>query len=77
MFAAGLVEEVRGLLAKYGTLSRTAFQAVGYREIIDYLEADQSGSSKFKVQGSKLQQSTEANTLNFELGTLNSSGIAA
>src|SRR5438874_673528 len=30
MFAAGLVDEVRGLLARYGTLSRTAMQAVGY-----------------------------------------------
>jgi tRNA dimethylallyltransferase len=38
MFAAGLVEEVRGLLAKYGTLSRTALQAVGYREVVDYLQ---------------------------------------
>jgi tRNA dimethylallyltransferase len=38
MFAAGLVEEVRGLLAKYGKLSRTAMQAVGYREVIEYLE---------------------------------------
>ena len=40
MFAAGLVEEVRGLLAKYGKLSRTAMQAVGYREVIEYLEID-------------------------------------
>ncbi len=37
MFAAGLVEEVRGLLARYGNLSRTASQAVGYREVMDYL----------------------------------------
>jgi tRNA dimethylallyltransferase len=35
MFAAGLVEEVHGLLAKYGTLSKTAMQAVGYREVMD------------------------------------------
>ena len=39
MFAMGLVEEVRGLLARYGTLSRTAMQAVGYREVIEYLQA--------------------------------------
>ena len=38
MFAAGLVEEVRTLLTKYGTLSRTAMQAVGYREVIEYLQ---------------------------------------
>lgn len=37
MFAAGLVEEVRNLLAKYGSLSRTAMQAVGYREVIEFL----------------------------------------
>ena len=64
MFAAGLVEEVRSLLARYGTLSRTAVQAVGYQEVIEYLESE---SSKFKVQGSK----SERSTLNFEPGTLN------
>jgi tRNA dimethylallyltransferase len=41
MFAAGLVEEVRGLLAKYGALSRTAMQAVGYQEVIEWLERDE------------------------------------
>jgi tRNA dimethylallyltransferase len=38
MFAAGLVDEVRRLLARYGALGRTASQAVGYREVIDHLE---------------------------------------
>ena len=38
MFAAGLVEEVRGLVTRYGTLSRTAVQAVGYQEVIEHLE---------------------------------------
>lgn len=37
MFAAGLLEEVRGLLSQYGRLSRTATQAVGYREVLEYL----------------------------------------
>ena len=37
MFASGLVQEVRGLLARYGTLSRTAMQAVGYQEVIELL----------------------------------------
>lgn len=37
MFAAGLVEEVRGLLARPQPLSRTARQAVGYREVIEHL----------------------------------------
>ncbi len=38
MFERGLVAEVRGLLARYGTLSRTASQAVGYREVIESAE---------------------------------------
>lgn len=37
MFESGLVEEVRDLLAKYGSLSRTACQGVGYREVIEWL----------------------------------------
>jgi tRNA dimethylallyltransferase len=37
MFATGLVDEVRALLAKYGSLSRTAAQAVGYREVQEHL----------------------------------------
>lgn len=37
MFAAGLVDEVRGLLAGRTPPGRTASQAVGYREVIDHL----------------------------------------
>ncbi|MBC7854359.1 MAG: tRNA (adenosine(37)-N6)-dimethylallyltransferase MiaA, partial [Pirellulaceae bacterium] len=37
MFAAGLVEEVLGLKSNCGSLSRTASQAVGYREVMEYL----------------------------------------
>ncbi|HEY2414625.1 MAG TPA: tRNA (adenosine(37)-N6)-dimethylallyltransferase MiaA [Pirellulaceae bacterium] len=37
MFASGFVAEVEGLLARYGTLSRTAIQAVGYREVVEKL----------------------------------------
>ena len=36
MFENGLVEEVEGLLNKY-QLSQTASQAIGYKEVIDYL----------------------------------------
>jgi tRNA dimethylallyltransferase len=42
MFAAGLVAEVRGLLAGEKPLSRTARQAVGYREVIEHLEGRRS-----------------------------------
>jgi tRNA dimethylallyltransferase len=38
MFAAGLVNEVRRLLASPRPLSRTARQAVGYGEVIEHLE---------------------------------------
>jgi tRNA dimethylallyltransferase len=38
MLAAGLVDEVRDLLAPPGRLSRTARQALGYREILAYVE---------------------------------------
>lgn len=38
MFAAGLVDEVRRLLAAPQPLGKTARQAVGYREVIEHLE---------------------------------------
>lgn len=38
MFASGLIEEVRQLLTSYPDLSHTARQAVGYCEVIDYLQ---------------------------------------
>ena len=40
MFAAGWVEEVRHLLARYGSLGRTAAQAVGYREVIEHVRGE-------------------------------------
>ena len=39
MFADGLVSETRELLARHGSLSRTAMQAVGYREVIEHLNS--------------------------------------
>ena len=36
MFENGLVEEVKKLLKKYD-FSQTAYQAIGYKEVIDYL----------------------------------------
>jgi tRNA dimethylallyltransferase len=38
MFDVGLVSEVQGLLDRYSKLGRTAMQAVGYKEPIDYLQ---------------------------------------
>lgn len=54
MFAAGLVDEVRALVARYGTLSRTAVQAVGYQEVMEVLKG-----SGFRVQGSGLADCIE------------------
>jgi tRNA dimethylallyltransferase len=42
MFADGLVEEVRGLLARANPISRTARQALGYREVIEHLAGARS-----------------------------------
>lgn len=37
MFRAGLVAEVDSIVAEFGDLSRTASQAVGYREVLDHI----------------------------------------
>ncbi|MCH7729817.1 MAG: tRNA (adenosine(37)-N6)-dimethylallyltransferase MiaA [Planctomycetes bacterium] len=42
MFAAGFVDEVRGLRERYGELSQTASQAVGYREVIEHLHGERN-----------------------------------
>lgn len=43
MFERGLIEEVRDVQTRFETLSRTALQAVGYREVIEYLDARRVG----------------------------------
>lgn len=40
MLQIGLRDEVEGLLKQYGTLGRTAAQAVGYREMIQHLQGE-------------------------------------
>jgi tRNA dimethylallyltransferase len=40
MFASGLLDEVRSLLARQCPLSHTARQALGYKEVIAHLERD-------------------------------------
>lgn len=49
MFAAGWVEEVRELVAREFPLSRTALQAVGYREIIEYLLSERGLSETMEL----------------------------
>jgi tRNA dimethylallyltransferase len=48
MLAAGLLDEVRRVAAEPGGLSRTARQALGYRELLDHLE-----------QGTPLEEAVE------------------
>jgi tRNA dimethylallyltransferase len=38
MLEAGLIEETRGLLDRYGHIGRTAAQAVGYREVLAHVQ---------------------------------------
>ncbi len=40
MLHQGLISEVEGLLAMEGQLSHTARQALGYKEVIDYIDGD-------------------------------------
>ena len=42
MFEVGLVEEVQTLLKTWNALGHTASQAVGYREVIDFLNGDKT-----------------------------------
>ena len=45
MFEDGFIAEVQHLLATYGQLSRTAAQAVGYREIIEWISHENKDTS--------------------------------
>ncbi len=57
MFARGLVDEVVGLLQKWGELGRTAAQAVGYREAIAHLRGE--------IPADELRQQTLYSTRRF------------
>jgi len=45
MFAAGLMDEVKRLVAREKPISQTARQALGYKEVIDWLNETSSDSS--------------------------------
>ncbi|MDB5291249.1 MAG: miaA, partial [Phycisphaerales bacterium] len=52
MLAAGWVEETRALLDRFGTLSHTAAEATGYRELIAHVEGKMSleeGTEQIKI----------------------------
>jgi tRNA dimethylallyltransferase len=56
MFNAGLVAEVRGLLARYGRLGRTAMQALGYREVIDHVHGTYDLSTTIELVKTRTRQ---------------------
>ena len=53
MWDVGLVDEVIGLVKKYKTLSKTASQAVGYRELIELIGSPQTLEDSEKLGKTK------------------------
>ena len=56
MFAAGLVAEVQGLLEREHRLSKTARQALGYKEVIDHLQAGNALSETIALIQTRTRQ---------------------
>jgi len=56
MFAAGLVAEVAGLVSRFGGLSRTAAQAVGYREVLEHLQGERDLSTTIELVKARTRQ---------------------
>jgi tRNA dimethylallyltransferase len=56
MFAAGFLDEVRQLLQKYQRLSRTASQAVGYREAIAHVNGRQDLATTIEAVKARTRQ---------------------
>lgn len=86
MIECGLVEEVRGLTSNGQVLSRTAGQAVGYREALEFLAGECDRHTMFerikartrrfaKRQGTWFRSLSECRFVNVE-GDLGSAGVA-
>jgi tRNA dimethylallyltransferase len=56
MFAGEFVAEVQALLSAYGQLSRTAAQAVGYREVIEHLHGRRDLPSTVELVKARTRQ---------------------
>jgi len=56
MFAAGLVEETRELLARGLDQNKTAMQAIGYRQVVEHLRGDRSLLETIDLVKSKTRQ---------------------
>jgi len=56
MFAAGLVEETRGLLERGLEQNKTALQAIGYRQVVEHLHGERSLSETIELVKIKTRQ---------------------
>jgi tRNA dimethylallyltransferase len=56
MFAAGLVQEVQRILARGQTFSRTAGQALGYREVLGHLAGQHSLADTIELVKTRTRQ---------------------
>jgi tRNA dimethylallyltransferase len=56
MFRRGLVDEVRRLLERHVRLSRTALQAVGYREVAEHLRGDRDLAATIELVKARTRQ---------------------
>lgn len=56
MFAMGFVDEVTGLLARHGSLGRTASQAVGYCEVIAHVRGESDLESTIEAVKARTRQ---------------------
>jgi len=56
MFHRGLIDEVRRLLEKHGKLSRTASQALGYREVLAHLRGDYNEATAIEQTSAHTRQ---------------------
>ncbi len=56
MFRKGLVAEVQSLLKNYRVLSRTASQAVGYREVLEYLRDERDLAATIELVKARSRQ---------------------
>ena len=56
MFQIGLIDEIKRLVEQFGALSRTARQAVGYREVLNGLAEGQSQSQMIEEVAAHTRQ---------------------
>jgi len=56
MFERGLVDETRQVLSRFGQLSRTASQAVGYRETLEHLEGQRDLEATISLVKTRTRQ---------------------